>query len=118
MATTKKFAEEVNKKKEKFNKLIEIDKKLEKFKGIFSDSFPNLEFKEVSQAKKHSFKFQKMTTNEVCIVCNDLIQKNPTQCSVCGFWAHKSCSQMSSKLYFILFCFCFYFFIYFYFLLN
>ena len=94
--TTKKVAEEVNKRKNKYNKLVEIDSKIQTKKSIFNDSLPSMEFQNILNAKKHTFKSHKMSVNEICIVCNQSVQDSGHQCSVCGFWAHKACSPLSS----------------------
>jgi hypothetical protein len=107
--TTKRIAEEVNRKKSSFKKIIEIENNIEENERNFSDSLPLVDLKNSINARHHSFKHFKEISNEVCIVCNLIIKVNPFKCSSCSFFAHHSCSLQSSDFYFIFYYFIFYF---------
>ena len=97
---TKKIAEEVNQKKSSFKKLIEIESKIEKKERLFSDSIPLGDYQMSHNARSHSFKRVNEISNEICIVCKQIINESPVKCSTCGFSSHHSCSYKSSEIFF------------------
>eukprot|EP01091_Cochliopodium_minus_P018515 TRINITY_DN7536_c0_g1_i1.p1 TRINITY_DN7536_c0_g1~~TRINITY_DN7536_c0_g1_i1.p1 ORF type:complete len:174 (+),score=43.18 TRINITY_DN7536_c0_g1_i1:3-524(+) len=92
LVTTKKIAEEVNRKKKNFRKLKDLEDQIEENGNIFFDSFPRLEFKTTLPARSHVYKNSKVSDTETCIICKKPITNEAVKCTLCGFWAHKICS--------------------------